>query len=244
MTRSGALKYDAKRIANTRVTATAGALADAGNLLDTLDLRDALDDIEELHQRVRDALDAAASREAYLTSAPSPPVPMILTCPSCGGRHVDVGDKPHHTHACQHCGMVWRPAVVDTVGVQFLPGYKNEEPTAPPSIVWRREVWSPGMCPGHPDPHAASGDGAQVEKEAAANVAADHYLPGDQLKIPRRLGETGDRTWTRWLLIQHDKGSIWVAKRMADDGTVERHRTSGVDVRYAGRRLPTVPVKH
>jgi hypothetical protein len=34
--------------------------------------------------------------------------------------------KPHHTHACQHCGMVWRPALVPTVGVEFLPGYKNE----------------------------------------------------------------------------------------------------------------------
>lgn len=58
------------------------------------------------------------------------PIPMLLWCPGCGGRHVDVGEfaaKPHHTHACQHCGHVWRPAVVDTVGVQFLPGYKNEE---------------------------------------------------------------------------------------------------------------------
>lgn len=28
----------------------------------------------------------------------------------------------------QHCGMSWRPAVVDTVGVEFLPGFKDEEP--------------------------------------------------------------------------------------------------------------------
>jgi hypothetical protein len=57
------------------------------------------------------------------------PIPMILTCPSCGERHVDQGEfatKPHHTHACQHCGMVWRPALVATVGVQFLPGFKDE----------------------------------------------------------------------------------------------------------------------
>jgi hypothetical protein len=56
------------------------------------------------------------------------PVPMLLICPSCGERHVDEGEfatKRHHTHACQHCGTVWRPAIVDTVGVQFLPGYKN-----------------------------------------------------------------------------------------------------------------------
>jgi hypothetical protein len=59
------------------------------------------------------------------------PIPMLLWCPACGERHYDIGEfatKPHHTHACQHCGMVWRPAIVATVGVQFLPGFRNEEP--------------------------------------------------------------------------------------------------------------------
>lgn len=63
--------------------------------------------------------------------APEPaPIPMRLPCPDCGELHVDLGEfatRPHHTHACQHCGMVWRPAVVATVGVSFLPGFKNEE---------------------------------------------------------------------------------------------------------------------
>jgi rubredoxin len=57
------------------------------------------------------------------------PVPMILTCPVCGERHIDVGEfatKLHHTHACQFCGLVWRPALVPTFGVRFLPGFKNE----------------------------------------------------------------------------------------------------------------------
>lgn len=56
------------------------------------------------------------------------PVPMRLTCPTCNTLHVDEGEfatKPHHTHACQHCGNVWRPAIIATVGVQFLPGFKN-----------------------------------------------------------------------------------------------------------------------
>jgi hypothetical protein len=56
-------------------------------------------------------------------------IPMLLWCPSCGERHIDVGEfasKVHHTHACQGCGMVWRPAVVPTFGVQYLPGFKNE----------------------------------------------------------------------------------------------------------------------
>jgi hypothetical protein len=56
------------------------------------------------------------------------PVPMLLHCPLCSERHLDDGDfatRVHHTHACQRCGHVWRPAIVPTVGVQFLPGYKN-----------------------------------------------------------------------------------------------------------------------
>lgn len=57
------------------------------------------------------------------------PVPMLLCCPSCGARHVDEGEfavKAHHTHACQTCGMCWRPAIRPTIGVRFLPGFKNE----------------------------------------------------------------------------------------------------------------------
>ncbi len=57
------------------------------------------------------------------------PIPMILHCPECSKRHIDAGEfatRPHHTHACQHCGLVWRPAVVPTVGVRFLPGFKDE----------------------------------------------------------------------------------------------------------------------
>jgi transposase-like protein len=58
------------------------------------------------------------------------PVPMIIWCPMCQARHVDVGPfatRPHHTHSCQHCGMTWRPAVACTVGVQFLPGFKDSD---------------------------------------------------------------------------------------------------------------------
>lgn len=64
------------------------------------------------------------------------PIPMRLICPGrnpdgtpCARLHIDEGEfatKPHHTHACQFCGEVWRPAIVPTVGVQFLPGFKNE----------------------------------------------------------------------------------------------------------------------
>jgi rubredoxin len=56
------------------------------------------------------------------------PIPMRLHCPECSELHIDTGEfetKLHHTHACQHCGLVWRPAVVPTVGVRFLPGFKD-----------------------------------------------------------------------------------------------------------------------
>ena len=59
------------------------------------------------------------------------PIPMILHCPECRARHLDEDDfatKPHHTHACQSCGFVWRPAICPTVGVRFLPGVKNDLP--------------------------------------------------------------------------------------------------------------------
>jgi rubredoxin len=59
------------------------------------------------------------------------PIPLLLTCPVCKARHIDEGafaTKVHHTHACQGCGHVWRPAVPPTVGVRHLPGFKNAKP--------------------------------------------------------------------------------------------------------------------
>lgn len=56
------------------------------------------------------------------------PLRMLMWCPECGERHVDAGRyaaRPHHTHACQGCGHVWRPAVEDTVGVRHLRGFKD-----------------------------------------------------------------------------------------------------------------------
>lgn len=69
------------------------------------------------------------------------PIPMRLNCPECGELHIDEGrfaTKVHHTHACQHCGAVWRPAVVPTVGVRFLPGFRNEPPKVASVIPIRR----------------------------------------------------------------------------------------------------------
>jgi hypothetical protein len=102
------------------------------------------DAMRERDERVREGmvLRGLASLVRGLRSSPPPappagvpsPIPMVLTCPSCSARHIDEGEfatKVHHTHSCQGCGLTWRPAVVPTVGVQFLPGFKNEPgPTA------------------------------------------------------------------------------------------------------------------
>lgn len=74
-----------------------------------------------------------AAKLSAIADAIDAPVPMILYCPQCRSRHVDAGEfatKSHHTHACQVCGHVWRPAVVATTGVAFLPGFKDDEPGA------------------------------------------------------------------------------------------------------------------
>ena len=78
-----------------------------------------------------DKLRTALSSHEEKTKAP---VPMLLWCPEpkCRERHIDRGEfattRWHHTHSCQACGHTWRPAVVHTVGVQFLPGFKDEAP--------------------------------------------------------------------------------------------------------------------
>lgn len=71
-----------------------------------------------------------AASKSYVTRDCDAPHPMVLTCPAkgCDERHVDEGEwatRIHHTHACQQCGHVWRPAVFPTVGVRFLPGFKD-----------------------------------------------------------------------------------------------------------------------
>lgn len=77
--------------------------------------------------RVIDEYVVSATGVSAAMAEPTP-VALILSCPVCGKRHIDKGEfatKPHHTHACQTCGMVWRPALINTVGVEFLPGFKD-----------------------------------------------------------------------------------------------------------------------
>lgn len=98
-----------------------------------------LDTITLLEQRI-------TSLEAQLRG----PIPMILFCPMCGARHVDKGKfatEPHKSHSCQGCGFTWSPSHRHTVGVQFLPGYKDEEPTREGSMLTTFQVAYDRRCP-------------------------------------------------------------------------------------------------
>ncbi len=89
--------------------------------------------IEELLLRV--ANNGPAYHAFHRLIAATDPIAMRLPCERCGQLHIDEGEfatKPHHTHSCQHCGLTWRPAKEHTVGVQFIPGFKNDDMIPPP----------------------------------------------------------------------------------------------------------------
>lgn len=107
----------------------------------------------------------------------APPVPLFLTCPMCGTRHVDRGEfatKPHHTHSCQNpkCCLTWRPAVQDTVGVQHLPGFLDatEESDSVESVA-----------PPLPEP-------THIDEAAASLLFALHIYPGHRIDHRGPLG--------------------------------------------------------
>lgn len=87
-----------------------------------------LQEMNDNQVRIIEGKGAEIERLKVRISSLAAPIALYLTCPGCGARHVDEGEfatKPHHTHACQACGLTWRPAVVNTVGVKFLPGFKS-----------------------------------------------------------------------------------------------------------------------
>lgn len=102
---------------------------DLRRIRDALEMPDA--DADEVVSVLKRAIAENGARIDELAALKAP-VPMHLYCPMCGGRHIDKGrfaTHPHATHSCQHagCGHTWRPAIVATVGVEFLPGFKDSE---------------------------------------------------------------------------------------------------------------------
>ncbi len=122
---------------------------------------------------------ALLARGVELFGEEPAPVPMFLTCPKCNARHIDEGDfamKRHHTHSCQACGLTWRPAVAPTVGVAFLPGFKNESPG--PSSLGAEDDANALTNPSEacvagqePAPRGSSSDSSSADPEAVRQVA-------------------------------------------------------------------------
>lgn len=86
----------------------------------------------------------------------SGPVRMRLPCERCGTLHIDRGEfstRPHHTHQCEECGLVWRPAIVDTVGVRFL-WEQSEDPGLAEERARLRDGFRRGMARAIADIHA------------------------------------------------------------------------------------------
>lgn len=85
----------------------------------------------------------AATLRAAIAAVPAqvatPPIDMILLCPSCGDQHIDSAsppdwtNPPHRSHRCWKCGHVWRPADVATNGVVAITT-KGKEDDEPPSV--------------------------------------------------------------------------------------------------------------
>lgn len=138
--------------------------------------------------------------------------PMLLHCPGCGGRHVDKGrweTKLHHTHACQHCGLVWRPAVESTVGVQFLPGFRDdasETAPPPPTSSWRGrtnlnndQLWINGQIVGilRPDsnPDLAQARYTFRHADGRKETTPECYAAADYEKV---------RQWALSLVLKDD----------------------------------------
>jgi hypothetical protein len=65
-------------------------------------------------------------------------IEMILFCPACGVQHIDMPEPeigwtnpPHRSHMCANCHHIWRPADVETTGVENIKTkgqFDNEPP--------------------------------------------------------------------------------------------------------------------
>lgn len=158
------------------------------------------------------------------------PIPMLLWCPYCDERHIDEGtemaERPHSLHACQHCGATWRHTAVDTIGVRFLPGFKNER-HGPPAPAAEPE---PVDVPTPPFSVVAPTDRSRMLRRARQN----------RWRAKKRLHETSTAS-TRDvspLSTQRESGKL-------EDGDGEEERASDGETSTATSTASTVsPVTH
>ncbi len=127
------------------------------------------------------------------------PIAMRLPCERCGQLHIDEGEfatKPHHTHSCQHCGLTWRPAKEHTVGVQFIPGFKNDTP--PPPTPSSFDEWAKVRAASavRPDPQAAQRGGEPTSQGLGSQGSESRghvFKDGDWVRVKNQSPPYG---WT------------------------------------------------
>ena len=145
---------------------------------------------------VGDCRETAKAIHALLGSPE--PLPIILHCPECRTRHIDEGEfatKAHHTHSCQGCGLTWRPAVAPTVGVQFLPGFKNEEQRAAEPTPWKPTVGESAVLVASPDYRDRSYIGEEVRITRVGHADPDLHWEFETDR-PCKLDQVHrDATW-------------------------------------------------
>jgi hypothetical protein len=116
----------------------------------------AFGDVSDHGKNVMHRLVQMAHRAGYkqgATEALAAPIDMILHCPACGMQHIDAPEEtdpatwtaenygnwtnpPHRSHKCQGCGHIWRPADVDTNGVQEIKTKgKDDSPECDPGLL-------------------------------------------------------------------------------------------------------------
>jgi hypothetical protein len=167
--------------------------------------------------------DDAADHELAQAKAakPSPqPIAMFLTCPKCNARHIDDGDfatKPHHTHACQHCGLTWRPAIEPTIGVAFLPGFKNDTaPAQHTTTMPTPRIERHGRIEAQPIGEISATiklalGSLQVDEPATASAAFDalYELERRYVALRRRLQEPKREPQTEQPSSEPQPGKAW-----------------------------------
>ena len=145
--------------------------------------------------------------EKAMEAANAAPIPMRLPCPKCGELHIDEGEfetKVHHTHSCQHCGLTWRPAIVATVGVRFLPGFKDEHDVdwkfvLPHQLVVKcAECESTSNAPAVHGYTFAGGEWRCAKHSAGANALVNKVIDNAVDKTASLVAETCAKIFETW----------------------------------------------
>ncbi len=195
-------------------------------------------------------------------SLPAVPIPMRLCCEGCGKLHIDEGEfatKPHHTHSCQHCGLTWRPAVVHTVGVQFLPGFKNPEPVKKITVIgsiidpgsfWKR-VGDDSIVQVEKLIRPVIGD-VQVVLRDGSKIGRDHFLVhyvrqrdglyGNKSETePIKIGQSWKHLWSTALVTVKEFGTYLDGEKKITLSDGSSHNERYFRNTYALQGMPIAP---